>query len=208
LSHAVDWYLEVLKLLQVPIRWDFEWLPRRPEAAASIRQKWDASGRQWMIMVPGARWLNKRWPVEHYAHLVRELARSHPSLYVAVLGGPDDADLGAAVCHGQGDRCVDLTGRTSLSEMVEWIRLSSIVVTNDTGPMHIAAALAIPVISIFGPTEPRRTGPYRQLGRALRVPLPCAPCLKPACHWPEPLECVRAVTPETVCAQVRELLRP
>jgi heptosyltransferase I len=91
--------------------------------------------------------------------------------------------------------------------MIEWIRLGALLVTNDTGPMHVAAALGKPVVSIFGPTEPRRTGPYQQLESVLRQPLPCAPCLKPACSYEKPIECLRAITPERVCAEVIRRLR-
>ena len=137
---------------------------------------------------------------------MRDLARAEPDLRFAVLGGRGDLELGAAICEGQGGRCLDLTGRTSLSEMVEWIRLSSLVITNDTGPMHVAAALRRPVVSIFGPTESGRTGPYGQLETALRVPLPCAPCLKPECHWHKPLECLRSISPAAVRAQALDAL--
>jgi ADP-heptose:LPS heptosyltransferase len=86
-----------------------------------------------------------------------------------------------------------LTGKVSLPEMVEWIRLSKLMVTNDTGPMHIAAALGTPVVALFGPTEPRRTGPYRQLEHVVRIDLPCAPCMSPRCRYVKPLECLRAI---------------
>jgi ADP-heptose:LPS heptosyltransferase len=82
--------------------------------------------------------------------------------------------------------------------MVEWIRLSSAMVTNDTGPMHVAAALGKPVVALFGPTDPRRTGPYGQIDQVLRVSLPCAPCLKAGCHFEKPLECLKAITPASV----------
>ena len=90
--------------------------------------------------------------------------------------------------------------------MIEWIRLSRLVISNDTGPMHIAAALRKPVLAIFGPTEPRRTGAYGQLDGALRVALPCAPCLKPRCHFEKPLHCLWAVTPKSVCSRAETFL--
>ena len=74
--------------------------------------------------------------------------------------------------------------------------------TNDTGPMHLAAALGKPVVALFGPTDPRRTGPYGQLEHALQWPLPCAPCLKDVCHHQPPLECLRALSPASVGEQV------
>jgi len=67
--------------------------------------------------------------------------------------------------------------------MIEWVRLCELMITNDTGPMHAAAALGKPVIALFGPTEPRRTGPYGQLENVLRIELPCSPCLSADCTF-------------------------
>jgi ADP-heptose:LPS heptosyltransferase len=87
--------------------------------------------------------------------------------------------------------------------MVEWIRLSDLMVTNDTGPMHVAAALGKPVVALFGPTESRRTGPYMQVDRVLRLPsLPCAPCLKETCAYEKPFECLRGISSSVVHAEV------
>jgi ADP-heptose:LPS heptosyltransferase len=100
-------------------------------------------------------------------------------------------------------RCLNLAGETTLPELVEWIRRCELVVTNDSGPMHIAAALRKPVVSLFGPTDPRRTGPYFQTKRALQLSLPCVPCLKSSCHYEKPYECLRALTPAVVEQEIR-----
>ncbi len=151
-----------------------------------------------MVLQPGARWVNKRWPVESYAELVRLLAPANPALQFAVLGGEKDRPLGEVITRVDPARCLDLTGRVSLLEMVEWIRLSELLVSNDTGPMHVAAALGTPVVALFGPTEPRRTGPYGQLDHVLQMNLPCVPCLKSRCRYVQPFECLRALTPAAV----------
>jgi ADP-heptose:LPS heptosyltransferase len=91
--------------------------------------------------------------------------------------------------------------------MVEWIRLSELMVTNDTGPMHVAAALGKPVIALFGPTEPRRTGPYGQVNRALQLnSLPCVPCFKNRCAYQKPFECLRGLSPAVVLEDVMRRL--
>jgi lipopolysaccharide heptosyltransferase II len=206
-THAVEWYLETLKPLGVPVRWDFEWLPARPQAAKMIRRKWAINPAQRLILIsPGARWANKRWPVECYAEAVRSLGAEFQELQFAVIGGRDDVALGAALAQAAPGRCLDLTGQTSLPELAEWVRMSDLVVSNDTGPMHIAAALGKPVVALFGPTDPRRTGPFRQLHHVLQAPLPCAPCCNTRCHFERHLACLREISPAVVCGKIRQLL--
>jgi lipopolysaccharide heptosyltransferase II len=205
-THAVEWYLEVVRRLGVPVHSDFTWLPPRPQVASEVHRKWKVQAGRWMIVNPGARWPNKRWPMASYAAVVRKVAAKHPDVHFAILGGKTDSEAGASIGKACPERCLDLTAQTSLSEMIEWIRLSELVVSNDTGPMHVAAALGKPVVSIFGPTDPRRTGPHGQAERVLRVPLPCAPCLKPVCHHRPRLECLEAISPERVCDAVEQLL--
>jgi heptosyltransferase I len=197
--HAVDWYLAVLPLLKVPAHWNFEWIPKRPDVAARILEKWpQIKVRRWIVLQPGARWLNKRWPVEHFAEVARRLAGRDAALNFAILGGAEDEALGHTIAQAVPDRCLDLTGKLSLPEMVEWIRLSELMVTNDTGPMHVAAALGKRVVALFGPTEPTRTGPYGQIHHALQLDLPCVPCMRSSCTYFKPLECLRALSPTAV----------
>ena len=206
LTHAVDWYLRVLPVLGVPVDSDFQWLPERPAVAEAVRRKWAPDNRPWIILQPGARWPTKRWPAESYAELVRLLAPVNPELHFAVLGAAAERPLGEAIARADPARCLDLTGRLSLPEMVEWIRLGELMISNDTGPMHIAAALRKPLVALFGPTEPRRTGPYGQLDRVLQRTLPCVPCLKARCRYVEPFACLRGITPVAVFEHVQRRL--
>jgi lipopolysaccharide heptosyltransferase II len=197
-AHAVDWYLGVLPLAGVPKTWASQWLPQRPEVAAGLRQKWPVQPGPWLMLQPGARWPNKRWPIEYFAELVRQAAARQDRWRFAILGSADERPLGEAIARVAPERCLDLTGRLSLPEMVEWIRIGAAMVANDTGPMHVAAALGKPVVGLFGPTEPWRHGPYGQLGHVLQADLPCVPCLKSRCSYPKPLECLRLLRPAAV----------
>lgn len=208
-AHAVDWYLAVLPSLGVPVHRDFEWLPERTVVAASLRDKWDVAGHRWVALQPGARWENKRWPAGHFADLVRRAAAAWPDVRFAILGSASERSLGQHIAGAAPDRCLNLAGGLALAEMIEWLRVSEALVSNDTGPMHVAAALGKPVLALFGPTEPRRTGPYGQLDHVLRHPLPCAPCMKDSCRLETPFECLRAITPDAVFHQLgRRLGRP
>ena len=203
-THAVDWYLDVLPRLGVPVHWNFTWLLERPEVTAAIRKKWPIGNARWLALQPGARWPNKRWPAEHFAALVRRLSADNADVRFAILGDLENQPLAAEIARAAPERCLDLAGRTSLPEMVEWLRLCEMLVTNDSGPMHVAAALGKPVVAIFGPTEPRRTGPYGQLHRVEQLNLPCVPCLKPRCNFEKPLECLNAISPAMIFERVRK----
>jgi heptosyltransferase I len=206
-THAVDWYLETLKAIDVPVHWNFEWIPTRPSVATKLKSKWPVGEGRWIALQPGARWLNKRWPAENFAELVRKLAARNPAVRFVVLGGNDDREMGAGIQRGEPGRCLDLTGKISLPEMIECLRLCELMVTNDTGPMHAAAALGKKVIGIFGPTEPHRTGPYGQIQNVMRTTtLPCVPCMKPDCTYAKPLECLRLISPTSVAAKVQQQL--
>jgi len=206
-THAADWYLAVLRMLNVPVHRKFNWLPERRAVADAVKRKWNTDSSRWIMLQPGARWLNKRWPADNFAELVRKLSVARPDFRFAILGGEADRELGATIARAEASRCLDLTGKISLPEMVEWIRLSELMISNDTGPMHVAAALAKPVVAIFGPTEPRRTGPYGQLENVVQTQLPCVPCLKSRCVNPNPLECLQTISPDQVSLLAERLLR-
>jgi len=212
-THAVDWYLAVLPPLGVPVDKNFVWLPARPEIAADVERKWflensklQTPNSQLVLLQPGARWLNKRWPAEHFAELVRLAAAWRPDLRFAILGSLDDRGLGEAIARAEPGRCLDLTGRLSLPEMVEWIRAGTLMISNDTGPMHVAAAVGTALVAVFGPTEPRRTGPYGQLDQVVQLDLPCIPCLKSRCVLPEPFQCLRTLPPAVVFEALQKRL--
>jgi len=212
-THAVDWYLSVLPPLGVPVHKNFVWLPERPQIAADVNRKWlqnnskfEIRNSKLILLQPGARWKNKRWPVKYFAELVHSLALKFPDARFAVLGDQGDRPLGEIICQAAPEKVLNLCGATSLPEMIEWVRRGDLLVTNDTGPMHVAAALGRPLVALFGPTEPRRTGPYGQLENVLRLDLPCSPCMKSDCAYEKTDECLRALSPAVVLARVEKLL--
>lgn len=198
-THAVDWCRAVLPAMGLEAEGDFDWLPPRPWIAESlIGQGYDPEAR-WIALCPGARWETKRWPMEHFEALVGKLTEA-PDTRLVVLGGKDDAELGRQLA---GERVLDLTGQTTLPELTEWLRACAVLVTNDSGPMHIAAALGTPVVALFGPTDPERTGPYRAGGAVLqRTELDCLPCLSRQCKYAVERACLRDISPSTVAEAV------
>jgi lipopolysaccharide heptosyltransferase II len=209
-THAVDWYLSVLPQLGVPVHKNFQWLPERPEIAAEVKaffnSRFKIQNSKLILLQPGARWDNKRWPVKNFAEVIHLLAEKFSEARFAVLGSSEDKPLGEIISCAAPEKILNLCGETSLPEMIEWIRLCDLMITNDTGPMHAAAALGKPLIALFGPTAPRRTGPYGQLENVLRIELPCSPCLKSFCTWKNPNECLNALSPAMVFARAQKML--
>ncbi|MGH8023699.1 MAG: lipopolysaccharide heptosyltransferase II [Limisphaerales bacterium] len=212
-SHAVERYLSVLPTLGVPRHANFQWLPRRSDVATRVREKWlhgegedraKAPGAdfrnpvRWIAIQPGARWPTKCWPPEHFAEFVHLFSRGVPDARFVVTGSRTDKPRGEVIVRAAPERVLNLCGETTLLEMIECLRLCDLMITNDTGPMHAAAALGVPVVALFGPTDPRNTGPYGQLENVLRIDLPCAPCFKTYCRWKNPMECLTAISPEMV----------
>lgn len=214
-THAVDWYLSVLPPLGVPANKKFTWLPERIKISEDVKQKWPAhfstphsalANAHLILLQPGARWENKRWPVDYFCTLVAQLEKKFPDARFAVIGGKDDASLGEKISAVAPEKILNLCGKTSLPEMIEIIRLGDLLITNDTGPMHAAAAMGKPLVALFGPTEPRRTGPYGQLQNVLRLDLPCSPCLKSDCAFEKKDECLRALSSSVVFDRTVKLL--
>ena len=125
----------------------------------------------------GSAWPTKRWPPERWARLIRKLAAAHGGR-VLIVGGPGEKDWNAAIEAQAGpENCLNLTGKTSMTGLMEAIRPLKVFVSNDSGPMHIAAALGVPAVGIFGPTT-RELGffPYGPSNRVVETPLECRPC--------------------------------
>ncbi len=204
-THAVDWYLETLRILNVPVHFNFDWLPPRREVIDEIKQKWNLEGAKYILIAPGGRWETKQWFPQNYVALVEKLSAEYKDIKFVVIGTKDSSETGLQIKKLVGDRCISLVGKTEILEMVELIRSSKLVICNDSGPMHIAAALKKPIVAIFGPTEPRRTGPYGFLQGVIQASLPCIPCFKRKCKNPKNLECLQLITPEMAVDKVRQL---
>lgn len=206
--HAVDRYLAVAGALGCPTSPVDFGLAASPAEQQRVRLLLAAAGLgdgaspgagppPFAVLLPGATWESKRWPADRFAALADALRRES-GLAVVVAGGPDASDAARRMSGA-----TDLTCRTSLRELAALLRMASLVVANDSGPMHIAAAVGAPLVAIFGPTSPARTGPYRRPDCVVRADLPCAPCFRRRCR---PLRCVEAVTVEMVLAAARRQL--
>lgn len=205
-DHVIERYLDVARYLgaKVDSLADVHFpLPDLSKEEVAVRAKLEArgwDGSDYIVMVPGARWETKEWPLEHYISLARMLTGD--GKYVVLAGGPGDAAKGSAIASGAGKRAIDLTGATSLRELAALIKGCIFYISADTGPLHFAAALKKPLIAMYGPTKADRTGPYgSKNSTVLHTPAACAGCLKKHCSdW----HCMHDITPEQVYKIYRE----
>lgn len=208
-THAVDNNLAVARALGIPVDPPEFPLPIDAQERAAFRAMLrDTAGRDigpFTAVIIGTRWASKCWPAEHWATLLDTLAATDLPPCV-LLGGPDDVPLAAEIKSRATTSPIDLVGRTTLRGLAAAIAESRLVLTPDSGPMHIAAALDKPLVAIFGPTNPVRTGPYSDRARVVRRPLECAPCYRRYC----PLghhNCLRQLAPDEVARAVAETYR-
>ena len=149
-----------------------------------------SSLKEYAVIVPGARWDTKIWPAGNFGRLASMLP-----LRSLVIGSKSDLGIAERVVQASGGRAISLAGKTGLKELVEIMRHARIVISNDSGPMHIAAGFQVPVIAIFGPTSPVRTGPYGKGHIVMKSDLECAPCFKKHCS---DLNCMQEITVKAV----------
>ena len=149
-------------------------------------------------LCPGAEYgPAKRWPVEHYAAVAQ--AKLEQGWQVWLFGSDKDAEITAVVQRQTDYRCLDLGGRTSLAQAIDLMSLTSAVVTNDSGLMHIAAALDRPLIAVFGSSDPGHTPPLSAKAKSLSLGLSCSPCFARSCPLKH-LRCLRDLSPTQVLA--------
>ncbi len=158
--------------------------------------------RPLVVLHPGARWASKLWPAASWAELADWLSREQ-GFEIAVTGGPGDEKLAAEIFAGLKGPAVNLVGRTSLAELAGVLTAARLLVTTDTGAMHLAAALGTPVAALFGPTAPWRTGPFGAGHQVVRLGLTCSPCFKRQC--PEP-RCLTDLPVTAVAAACEKIL--
>ncbi len=177
---------------------------QRREAARKILAGHTVAGRPLVLLCPGS--VNsraKRWPAERYAALADQLAES--GLSVVLIGSAGELEVSKHVMRLARRPPVLLTGKTSVAEVTALISIADALVTNDTGPAHIGAAVGTPTLVIFGPTNPLTTRPYGPAGEIVRHPPDCAPCMLRDC--PIDHRCMTAITSEEVFQRATELIR-
>lgn len=214
--HEVFYYLNIIGELERLLYGSAEVMEREPAfglkvsemrqiaARELLRQEGMREGQPLYALCPGSTNSRaKRWPTERYAALADRLI-SETGANVALVGSKDEAEVSREVAGLMREKPLMLTGRTNLSEAVAILSLADMLITNDTGPSHIAAALGRPTLVIFGPTDPRTTRPFSEVAEIIRRPPDCAPCMLRDC--PIDHRCMTAITPDEVFERAKARL--
>jgi lipopolysaccharide heptosyltransferase II len=214
--HAVDRYLLAAQHLDAgrePVQFPLG----RPKSALAavdkLLQEHSITDKTRLVAFnPSARWQSKLWPEEKFAELAELAANEISDSTIVFIGNAEERIRVESVARAsrlRPDRFLNTAGRTSLSELTELLRRCAVLVTNDSGPMHIAAAIGTPIVALFGATDPALTGPYSHGGvrhKILRSGISCSPCLKPHCRHTPRMECMTLIEPRKVLNEVFEAL--
>jgi len=199
-DHVIERYLDVARYLGAQVKEISFPLPQFTAESAKIKtmlaEAGLGEGERYITMAPGARWETKRWPKENFARLAMLFIEQ--GFPVVLVGGKEDIPLGKFIEDqvNNPQRLINFVGKTSLSELAALLKETYFYVSADTGPLHIANAYGKPLIAIYGPTSPRRTGPYgNPRATVLPAKVPCIGCLKKHCDdW----QCMNTITPGQV----------
>ena len=201
--HQVHHYLDLAYYIGAPQLGEADWVAARATPPGGM------TARPWRIAVcPGAEYgPAKRWLPERFAQVIQTLS-GRSAVEWTLVGVAKDAPVGAAIEAGvAGAPDVALRnqiGRTSLGELVKVLQESDLLLTNDTGTMHLAASLGVRVVAVFGSTDASLTGPLGTGHRVLQHRVPCGPCFQRECHLD--FACMRGVTAGEVVSAVESLL--
>lgn len=208
--HMVHYYLRLLKGLGLSALPPEIRLSVSPQEKASARRSLAALGadpsRPLAILNPGAAYgPAKRWPVRRFAELARLLEERSPA-QILITGGAEDVAIADEIGALLGQTPRSLAGKTSLRELMGLISQASVFITNDTGPMHLANALRVPVVAVFGPTDPRVTAPFHPPASVIKKEgVACWPCFYRKCPFDH--RCLAQVSAEEVFQAAAAYLR-
>ena len=192
-AHAVDKLISALGGLGIPV----DGPPAFDIAIPGEARSWAAKvtpESPFVAVNPNARWVTKRWPIANFAALSKEIYRRSGALTV-IVGGPEDVERGEELARLIGPAATNLTNSGGFARLAAVLERAWLMITNDSGPMHLAAAVGTPVVAMFGPTDPALVGPYGNGHTTLKTAVECSPCRnKKTC--PRSIECMAKITVE------------
>jgi len=208
ICHEVEYYLGLLGHFGITGQAAAPFLSTTPaedgEAAALLDRHGIRADDFLLGINPGAAFGSaKRWYPDRFADVARQLSRLKKAR-VVIFGGPGETDIAAEIEQHLGGVCLNLAGTTTVRGLMALIRKCSLFITNDSGPMHVAAAFGVPLVAIFGSTDHATTSPYTERAVVVRKDIECAPCKLREC--PIDHRCMKAVTADDVVSAAEQLL--
>jgi 3-deoxy-D-manno-octulosonic-acid transferase/heptosyltransferase-1 len=204
-KHAVFRYLHLAKELNADtelIEFNVPFGQEQEQHVISVLQQKGWAGETIVAINPVAKWKTKLWAAKNFSRVADGLL-SELGVFVVFTGAGADQreiqNIRSKMRHG----CADLSGLTDLKQLAALYGMSHCVISTDTGPMHLSAAVGTPVVALFGPTAPWRTGPFGEGHEIIRADRSCSPCFKRAC---EPVKCMENISPGQVLDAVRRVL--
>ncbi len=206
--HAVERYLLIARDLGACTDHATEYGLRitqadRDRVSTCLRRAGVSAQDGWVAINVSARWPSKRYPPESFAVVADSLQKQGVG-HVVFIGAPEDHEAVASIMNLMETTAVDLTGQTSVGLLPALLSSAELLITNDSGPMHVAAAVGTKVVALFGPTSVVETGPYGPGHRVLTSNVPCRPCFSRQCSNTIDRECLRNLLPESVVDAVRQ----
>lgn len=204
-DHVIQRYLDVIRYLGADVQEPEFVLPDIDKEEQDMK-KTLAGFAKYIVLAPATSWASKEWPLDNYVELGGRLAAA--GYQVVLVGGKSDIAKSKYVYeqirkNNQAAKIIDLTGKTSLKELMAVCRNAVLYISGDTGPLHVAVTTGVPVIAMYGPTMPHRTGPYvsktidNTISKTIVIAgkAGCAPCRKRTC---ESMECMKSISVDEV----------
>lgn len=209
-KHRMYYYLNLIKVLGDCVPPPLPQLSLNGEVQVWAEEFLAKKGLKEKLLIgfnPGATYGEaKCWPPARFVELAKRLIKDYDAS-ILIFGSPEPKEmaLNAAIFQGIGKRCMDLTGETSLLQLASLLKRCRLLVTNDTGTMHVGAAVGTQIVAIFGPTDPRITSPLGEGHVIIKNDVPCSPCVRRVCtyrHHP----CMALITTDEVFEFVSEMI--
>ncbi len=212
--HHVDYYLNLVEMAGLPATKSLPWIYLQLEERLAARVMLGALKRPVVAINPGATYgSSKRWHPCKFAEVaIRVIGDLQGS--VLILGGPEETAIADEICEAvsgslshalYSERLLNVAGKTDLRQLAALISECNLLVTNDSGPMHIGYAVGTPVIAVFGSTSAEHTGPLGGGHRVVKKELDCSPCFERSCRRGD-LKCMDLITPDEVFESVESLM--
>ncbi len=204
-NHAINRELQLLESIGIKgNRIEFN-MPIQPESRKSVNKILEnyaiPYSQQIVSINPQAKWDTKLWDSEKFSIVADWIAEQ--GFKIVFTGSSEDKDLNDVIINMMTYPAINLSGKTSLKMLAALFERSTFIVSTDTGPMHIGATVHTPVVAIFGPTAPWRTGPYGDIHKVIRTELDCSPCYKKTCSS---MECMKSISSQRVIQEIQKIL--